>query len=97
MRLRLRLLPEEHPPVILLPLLLAAALAGNLFPFQFLLNIHVIFGSIFAFVALQLFGLPAGFLVGALAAGCTYVLWHQPYTMIVLMLEVAFAGCLYRR
>ena len=95
--LRRRMLDEDHPPIILLPLLLAAALAGNWFPFQFLLNFQVVFGSIFAFVALELFGLPAGCIIGAIAAGCTYFLWDQPYSVVVMTVEVVAAGWLHRR
>ncbi len=92
-----RLLPEDHSPLVLLPLLAAGALAGNCFPFQFLLNFQIVFGSVFAFVALELFGLPAGCVVGALAACCTYFLWNQPYSIAVMTLEIVAVGALHRR
>ncbi len=90
------LLPAEHPPLFLLPLLLAAALAGNCLPFQLMLNFQVIFGSVFAFVALELFGLPAACAIGAVASACTYFLWHQPYSIAVMTLEVLAVGWLRR-
>ena len=53
--------------------LIAAGLIGNYFPFS-ILNAHFIFGSIFAMLALQIFGLSRGIAAAAIIAGYTYVL-----------------------
>ena len=53
----------------LLLALIAAGLAGNYFYFPLFLNIDFLFGSIFAMLALQLFGLGRGLLAGAMIAG----------------------------
>ena len=74
--------------------LIAAGLAGNHYNFPIFLNIDFIFGSIFALLALQFFGLGRGIFAGAIIAGYTYLLWNQPYSMIIMTAEVAVVGWL---
>ena len=77
--------------------LIAAGLAGNHFNFPIFLSIDFIFGSIFALLALQLFGLGRGIFASAIIAGYTYILWNQPYSMIIMTAEVAVVGWLMGR
>ena len=78
----------------LLLALVAAGLAGNYFKFPIFLNIDFIFGSIFAMLALQLYGLGRGTLAAALIAGYTYFIWNHPYAIIIMSTEVAVVGWL---
>ena len=71
-------------PLFLFLLLVAAGLAGNYFSFPIFLNIDFLFGSIFAMLVLQYFGLGWGALAAALIASYTYVLWNHPHVIIVL-------------
>src|SRR5450631_2039964 len=67
--------------------LTSAVLAGNYFNFPIFLNIDFLFGSIFAMLALQFFGLGRGILAAAIIASYTYILWNSPYYIIVLTAE----------
>jgi hypothetical protein len=51
--------------------LIATGLAGNHFPFS-ILNAHFIFGSIFAMLALQIFGWGRGAIAAAVISAYTY-------------------------
>jgi diguanylate cyclase (GGDEF)-like protein/hemerythrin-like metal-binding protein/PAS domain S-box-containing protein len=77
--------------------LVAAGLAGNYFKFPIFLNTDFLFGSIFAMLILQLFGparsIPAAFVI----ASYTYFLWNQPYSILIMTLEVAVVGALMGR
>ena len=77
--------------------LVVAGLLGNYFKFPIFLNIDFIFGSIFAMLALQFFGLKRGVLAGAMIAAYTYVLWNHPYAIIIMTAEVAVVGWLMQR
>lgn len=77
--------------------MIAAGLAGNYFKFDIFFNIDFLFGSIFAMLALQLFGFGRGILAAATIAGYTYLLWNHPYAIIIMTAEVAVVGCLMGR
>ncbi len=77
--------------------LIAAGLAGNYFKFQIFFNIDFLFGSIFAMLALQFFGVGRGILAAALIASYTYVLWNHYYAIIIMTAEVATVGWLMGR
>lgn len=77
---------------LLFPVLIAAGLAGNYFNFPIFLNIDFLFGSIFAMLALQLFGLGRGILAGIIISLYTYFLWNHPYAIVVMSAEVAVVG-----
>ena len=77
--------------------LIAAGLAGNYFKFPIFLNIDFLFGSIFAMLALQFFGLGRGILAAAIIASYTYFLWNHPYAIIIMTAEVAVVGWLMNR
>ncbi|MFA7382454.1 MAG: ATP-binding protein [Desulfurivibrionaceae bacterium] len=77
--------------------LIVAGLAGNYFKFPIFLNIDFLFGSIFAMLALQFFGLGRSIAAAAIIAGYTYFLWNHPYAIIIMTAEVATAGWLIER
>jgi len=81
----------------LLLALIAAGLAGNYFKFPIFFGIDFLFGSIFAMLALQFFGLGRGVLAAAIIAGYTYFLWNHPYAIIIMTAEVAVVGWLMGR
>jgi hypothetical protein len=83
--------------IALLLALIAAGLAGNYFSFPIFFNIDFLFGSIFALLALQLFGIALGTLAAAMIAGYTYILWHHPYAIVIMTAEVAVVGILMAR
>ena len=74
--------------------LIAAGLAGNYFKLPIFLNIDFLFGSIFALLALQLFGPGRGSAAAAIIAGSTYFMWNHPYAIIIMTAEVAVVGWL---
>jgi diguanylate cyclase (GGDEF)-like protein/PAS domain S-box-containing protein len=88
----------RHPySLLLFVFLVAAGLAGNYFSFPVFLNIDFLFGSIFAMLALQYFGLGWGTLAAALIGSYTYFLWNHPYAIIILGAEVLWVGVLMTR
>ncbi len=89
-------IPNKYSIPLLLALI-AAGLAGNYFKYPIFLNIDFLFGSIFAMLALQFFGLGRGFVAAAAIAAYTYVLWNHPYAIIIMTAEVAVAGWLMTR
>jgi PAS domain S-box-containing protein len=81
----------------LLLALIAAGLAGNHFNYPIFLNIDFLFGSIFAMLALQFFGLGRGIIAAAAIAGYTYIIWNHPYAIVIMTTEVAVVGFLMTR
>ena len=77
--------------------LIAAGLLGNHFKFPIFLNIDFIFGSIFAMLALQIFGPGIGIAAAAIISGYTFILWHHPYAIIIMTMETAVVGWLMKR
>jgi PAS domain S-box-containing protein len=78
-------------------LLVLAGLAGNYLRYEIFFNIQFIFGSIFALLALQLFGLGPGALAAALVSSVTWQLWDHPYAIVIMTAEVLAVGWLNRR
>lgn len=72
-------------------------LIGNYLKYPIFLNIDFLFGSIFAMLALQVFGLGSGVAVGAITAVVTYFLWNHPYAIVIMTFEVVVVGLLMRR
>ena len=89
-------LRSKYPPLLGLALV-SAGLAGNYFKFPLFLNIDFLFGSIFAMLALQFFGLGRGILAAGLIASYTYFLWNHPYAIVIMTAEVAVVGWLVQR
>ncbi len=77
--------------------LIAGGLAGNYFKYPIFLNIDFLFGSIFALLALQFFGLARGVAAACIIAGYTYIIWNHPYAIIIMTAEVLFVGWLMQR
>lgn len=77
--------------------LIIAGLAGNYFKFPIFFNIDFLFGSIFAMLALQYFGLGRGIVAAAIIASYTFILWNHPYAIIIMTAEVAVVGWLMGR
>jgi signal transduction histidine kinase/CheY-like chemotaxis protein len=82
---------------LLLMSLLILSFAGNYFKIPILFHADWLFGSVFAMLAVRLYGLGWGSLAGAIAASYTIVLWKQPYAFIFFTLEVVFVGWGLRR
>jgi len=78
-------------------LLLALACVGNMIAFPLLFGVDVIFGSVFVFLVLRLYGPSWGLLASAAAGFVTLLLWDHPYAMAVFLLETAFVALLDRR
>ena len=78
-------------------LLIVAGLAGNYLKYPIFLNIDFLFGSIFAMLALQFYGLWRGVVAATLIAIVTCLLWNHPYVIVIMALEVAVVGWLIRR
>jgi len=74
--------------------LVALGLAGNFYKASIFLNIDLIFGSVFALLALQFFGLGPGLLAAGAIASVTPLLWNHPYAIPILIAEVAIVGWL---
>ena len=86
------------PPSPLLYLAcLVAGIQANQLPFSLFFNIDLLFGSIFALLALRLFGLPQGITAAALIALPTYFLWHHPFAVLIMTAEACAVGSLHRR
>lgn len=81
---------------LLLPILIAAGLAGNHFPFS-LLNAHFIFGSIFAMLTLQIFGWGRGVIAAAVISAYTYFSWNHPWAFVTMTAEAAVVGWFFTR
>ncbi len=87
---------QKRSKFLLLALVLAG-LAGNYFSFPVFFHIDFLFGSVFALLALQFFGLGWGTLAAALIASYTYVLWQHPYAIVIMTAELALVGVLRTR
>lgn len=86
-----------HKSIPLLIALVVAGLAGNYFKYSLFLGIDFLFGSIFAMLVLQFFGLGRGVVASAVIASSTWLLWNHPYAIIALVAEVAVVGWLMER
>ena len=87
---------RKHP-VLLFLALTGAGLAGNYLRYEVFFDIQFIFGSIFALLALQYFGLRLGVLAAVLISSETYLLWNHPYAIMIMTAEVVVVGLLRER
>ena len=90
-------LDRQKYSIPLLITFIVVGLAGNYFKFPLFLNIDLLFGSIFAMLALQFFGIGRGIVAAAIIACYTYILWNHPYAIIIMTAEVAVVGWLMTR
>jgi PAS domain S-box-containing protein len=89
-------IPNKYGTPLFLALIVFG-LAGNYFNYPLLHTVAFIFGSIFAMLALQFFGLGRGVLAAAIISSYTYILWNHPYAIITMTAEVAAVGWLMGR
>ena len=75
-------------------LLIALGMAGNHFKFTLFFNADLVFGSVFAMLALQLFGTAAGSAAALLISLPLILLWGHPYAVVVMTAETAAVGWL---
>ena len=75
--------------------LAAAGMSGNWFALPLFMDVEFIFGSVFALLAMQFLGPALGLLAGLLISSVTFPLWHHPYNIAILTLEVAVVGWLH--
>ncbi|MDD2851795.1 MAG: response regulator [Desulfuromonadaceae bacterium] len=80
--------------ILCLLALTVAGVAGNYLKFQIFFNIDFIFGSIFAMLALQFFGIGRGIIVSLISSSYLFFSWGHPYAIIILTAEVAVVGWL---
>lgn len=69
-------------------LLSALALAGTYFNLSLYNSISFIFGSVFALVAMRVFGLVPGLIVCAAGASYTVLSWNHPYALLTFLMEL---------
>ncbi|WP_169543903.1 PAS domain-containing hybrid sensor histidine kinase/response regulator [Sneathiella aquimaris] len=75
-------------------LLGALGVAGNYFNVDLFFSVSIIFGSVFAFVALATLGLGPALAVAAAAGSYTWIIWGHPYAAIIFTIEILFVGLL---
>jgi hypothetical protein len=80
--------------VLFLLILIVTGLAGNFLNYQILQGINVLFGSFFALLVLQFFGLGRGIAAAAIISGNLFLLRNQPSAIIIMTTEVPAFGWL---
>ncbi|MBK5969109.1 MULTISPECIES: PAS domain S-box protein [Thiorhodovibrio] len=73
------------------------AVLGNVLTMPLGFGVVLIFGSVFAMLAVVLLGPLPAMLVGFAGGLYTWVLWGHPYALVVMTLEPLVVGLLYRR
>lgn len=69
-------------------------MAGNYFKFAIFYGADFIFGSIFAMLALQLFGIGRGIIAALFLNSILFLIWGHHYATIIMTAEVAVVGWL---
>lgn len=75
--------------ILIIGLFAVFGLIGNFYKYELFFNVDFLFGSIFAVLAVLLFGF-RGIAVGFAASLYTYVLWNHPYAIIIFTCEAVF-------
>ncbi|MEM9539702.1 MAG: response regulator [Cyanobacteria bacterium P01_E01_bin.42] len=70
---------------------------GNYFHSSLLFGVDFLFGGIFAWLVVLLYGVGWGTLVAIIINTYTIALWGHPYALIVFVLEMAIAGVMWQR
>jgi len=83
-----------HVALPLFLALVALGLAANYYAIPIFPTVDLIFGSVFALLALQIFGLGLGLVAAGGIACVTPLLWNHPYAIPILIAEVAIVGWL---
>lgn len=74
----------------------ALGLIGNYYRVELFFNVDFLFGSVFAILAVRLFGF-YGIPVAFISSLYTYVLWNHPYAIIIFTCEAAFIAYFMRK
>ena len=75
--------------IVALVVLSVLGLFGNILKFEIFFNVDFLFGSIFAVLAVRIFGF-YGIIPAFIASLYTYVLWNHPYAIIIFTAEAVF-------
>jgi len=70
---------------------------GNVFNLPLFFSVSLIFGSVFAMLAIVQLGTVPAVIIAAAAGLYTIVIWGHPYACIIFSLEALVVGLLYRR
>lgn len=73
-------------------ILCVLAVLGNVVSLPFFFGVDFLFGSIFCFIILGVYGYIAAIPAAFLAASYTFVLWNHPYAVIIFLVELLFVG-----
>jgi signal transduction histidine kinase/DNA-binding response OmpR family regulator len=93
----------RHPPartldsarsVGVLVLLTAIGYLGNYARVPLFFNVDFLFGSLFALIIVQVYGVIPGMVAAAIISTHTYLLWQHPYAVVIMTLEAGFVGML---
>ena len=77
--------------------LIALGILANTLQVSVLFNVYFVFGSVAVMLAIVWLGMPAAILVGVIAGLYTYLIWQNPVTVVVFILEAICVGWLYHR
>jgi len=70
---------------------------GNFFSIPLFFGVDLIFGSIATILAIYFFGTGLGVLTAAIISTYTYILWNQPYAIIIFIFEALVVGFLHHK
>jgi len=77
--------------IAFLVLLTVLGLCGNSLKYDLFFNVGIIFGGIFAILAVRIYGY-YGIITGFIVSTYTYILWNHPYAIITYTAEAAFVA-----
>ncbi|MBP0018515.1 MAG: response regulator [Cyanobacteria bacterium SBLK] len=89
--------PLTRKEALILFLLTLLGGLGNYFNFSLLFGVDFLFGGIFVWLTMFLYGAGWGVLVAIVINTYTIALWGHPYALISFVLEVAIAGAMWQR
>ncbi|MGK7928664.1 MAG: response regulator [Spirulina sp.] len=89
--------PLTKKDVLVLCLLIFLGWFGNYCRFPLLFGVDFLFGSIFVWLTVFLYGAGWGILVSCLINSYTIALWGHPYAWIIFILETAIVGLSWQR
>jgi len=72
------------------------AFLGNKYSIPLFFGVDLIFGSIFVFIVMGVFGFLAAIPVALIASGYTYILWSHPYAIIIFLSEFLFISFIHK-
>jgi len=79
----------------LLVALLALGIIGNMLQLSVLFNVYFVFGSVAVMLAIAWLGTWPAVLVGITAGLYTYLIWQNPVTVVVFLLEAIVVSWIY--